>query len=279
MKLPIFKQSVMTGVDIQPEGIHLVQLRLSNGLYLLEKISFLALPVNLVAEGRVTNWDKLAAILFDWVREIKMVGAVIAAALPVQHVHLTQLAGAERVGETAIQAHLEQAFPGLSAALAMDYEEVRGSDLKKVIIAAAKKDYLEQYTACLRDAGLNVKVMDVDLFAIQRAMQQTAKALLWQQHRRFTLIYQYGNDLPQLLQWQTMPGEQAIADLIQRLGQYGISQLTFCGSSYYVDLFKQAKSLSSININYFSPNFVCRERNLPDYLLAIGLAMREVPAW
>lgn len=281
MRLPaiskIFKQKIMTGIDIQPEGIQLVQLRHDKQGCGLQKIASLPLEATSLVDSKTMDWDKLTTLLFDWIRELGIVGAVTTAALPVHCVRLLRLDGQSAKDEPWLRTHLEQQLPGLGETVAVDYCPLPSVE-QATLVAVAKRDYLDNYTACLSEAGLDVQIMDIELFAIQRAMRCHTGALLWQQRGKFTLIWHDEKQLPQQLQWPATYGEQAVAMLTQQLAQHDIKQLLFCGSTYYCDLLKRTPSLSGV-IHYFSSTFNSSGINMPDYLLAIGLAMREVPLW
>ncbi len=286
MRLPsfskFFKQKIITGIDIQPEGIHLVQLMHEKQGYQLRKMGALPLEMGHLSDVDGMDWDKLTTLLFDWIRELGLVGAVTAAALPAHCVKLLRVDQPVK-NESWLRVYLEQQLPGLGETVAVDYCPLSSVE-QATLVTVAKRDYLDNYVACLREAGLEVKIMDGELFAIQRAFGWPvipAKAgipLLWQQRGKFTLIWHDEKQLPQQLRWPATFGEQTVVTLTQQLAQLNIKQLLFCGSTYYCDLFKRTSSLSDV-INYFSPAFNSSGINMPDYLLAIGLAMREVPLW
>lgn len=275
MRLPafskFFNQKRMTGIDIQPEGVQFVQLRHNKQAFVLEKIAVYPLEVGVFTEGKVSDWDKLTALLYDWVRELDLVGAVSAAALPMQAIKLLRVDKPPVLTESWLWDYLEHALPGLGETVIADHCLLLN---EAMLVAVAKREDVENYTSCLQEAGLALKIMDIDLFAIQRATQCFDKAILWQQRNTFTLIAQDEQQLPQQWRWPVTYGEQAIAQLSQRLQELKINELLFCGSSYYCELFKKISA-----IRYFTPQFSRSSINMPDYLLAIGLAQREVPLW
>jgi hypothetical protein len=284
LRLPLFNSKTMTGIDIQPEGVHLVQLSHHKQSYSLQKTGFFPLKAALFDEGRISNWEGLTSQLFDCAREFDLVGAVVAAALPAPAVRLFCADIAETASELQVRDCLEDELPGLGEALAIDYCALQ-SRPSAMAVAVTKRDYLERYIASLMEAGFDLKVMDIDSCAIQRAMRCDNSALLWQRRDTFTLIWQDEKQLPQQIQWLASYGEQNIAALSKQLAHTGVTQLRFCGSSYYRDLLIKAQS-QLCTIQTFTPDFIKSESkvltssiNLSDYLLAIGLAMREAPVW
>lgn len=282
MRLPFFNPKSMTGIDIQPEGIQWVQLSHSKQAYTLQKIGFFPLETSLFDDSRICNWEGLTRQLYDCAREFDLVGTVTAVALPAPSVRLFCADIAGSATESQVRDRLEDELPGLGEALAIDYCALP-TESPAMAVAVTKRDYLERYTACLIDAGFDLKVVDIDSCAIQRAMCCDNSALLWQRRNTFTLIWQDEKQLPQQIQWPASYGEQNIAELSTYLTQAGVTQLRFCGSSYHADLFAEAKCCA---IQTFTPEFIKRDSlvltssiNLSDYMLAIGLAMREVPVW
>lgn len=281
------KHTLMTGIDIQPEGIQLAQIRHQKQQYTLQKLSTCPLETAIFADNKITNWDHLTNTLFDWIQDLGLNGSVTTVALPAQWVRLLHLHLPTEPTEAAIYKHLEQEFPGLHSTLMVDYYPLppQQSDQHTVMIAIAKRDYLDHYIGCLTDAGLQVKIVDVDTFALQRAMQCDTGTLLWQQRKTFTLIWHDEQGMPRQAQWPALSATQAISNLSQHLEQYRLKSVRFCGSRYYTELFNQSPTLSPVITN-FMPTFIRTENplltngiNLSDYLLAIGLAMREVPLW
>lgn len=272
-----FNQKVMTGIDIQPEGVQLAQLRHAKKGYVLEKLMSLPLEPGLFSDGKVMDWERLTALLFDWVREHGLVGSVAAVALPTHAVRLLCVDASIVCNELSLRACLEQELPGLGEAIAYDYS-VMPVDPKSALVCVTRRDYLDCYLACLHEAGLDVKIIDAELFAVQRAMRCCDGAVLWQQRGKFTLIWQDDTRLPRQVQWPAAYGEQVVTELVQQLTHYNVKQLMFYGSTYYRDLFQKTSCLSDV-IRYFTCEFNSSGVNMPDYLLALGLAMREVPAW
>lgn len=274
----------MTGIDTQPEGIHLVQLSHSRQAYALQKIGFFPFEAGVFANGRVVDWEGLSSHLFSCAREFDLVGSAVAAALPAPMVRLFRADMAGSASESQIYAQLEDELPGLGNAVVIDYCEMT-AEPRAVVVAAAKRDYLERYSGCLAEAGFDLKIIDVDSYALHRAMRGDDEALLWQRRNTFTLIWRDEKDLLQQAQWQASHGEQNVAELCRHLEGHGIAQLQFCGSVYFAEFFNKTQSLPCV-VRSFVPDFIKQNSkvltssvNLPDYLLAIGLAMREVPAW
>lgn len=270
----LFRPNIMTGIDIQPGMAYFAQIKHSKPGLRLVKAASCPLEASFFADDKVSQWDNVTEILFGWVRELGLEGAVVSAALPLSQTRLWSVNGVSQPSDEWLQHHLDQELPGLNNALVADYIVQPSS----VLVAAAKRDYVEHYTACLKEAGLQPKIMDIDVYAIFRAsvFQDAHLPFLWQQRSTFTLIWQDENDVPQQLKWQVVSGAEASIELAKHLKALHITTLWFCGADYYANQFSQ---LIACTIHRYTLSFTYSGVNLPDYLLALGLAMREVPAW
>lgn len=189
MKLSFYKSPMSAGIDIQPDGVCLVQLKHHKYKFLLEKTAWLPLAANVYGEGKVAHWDKLTTLLFDWLQELNLPNLAAAAALPLQQVGMVRMDSATPVSEPSIHAYLAQQFPGMNDDLAVDYCQLPNK-VNGLLIAAAKRHYLDNYVTCLKDAGLNLKIMDIDVFALRRAVGNWEGAIIWQQRKKMNLIWQ-----------------------------------------------------------------------------------------
>jgi type IV pilus assembly protein PilM len=72
----------------------------------------------------------------------------------------------------------EQYLPFDPSEVVMDFQMLaRGKDSKTdVMLVAVKKSVLDTYTACIEDAGLKAKVVDVDFFALQNIFESNYPA-------------------------------------------------------------------------------------------------------
>jgi type IV pilus assembly protein PilM len=199
----------LLGVDIRPYALRLLQLRKTGKGFLAEFAHRLPLPEEIFDGERIRDFERLMSLLATLVQEKKLTGMTAAIHLPANMVRMQQMQIPTGLPDETIreEIHLQIAkdFPGLGDALLLDYhlETLHPSSSSTVYFVVTREDYVLQYVNCMNAAGLKVKIVDVDLYAVQRL------------------------------------GIELSPDLKQQM----------------------------------------ERDNLADYLLALGLAMREVPRW
>jgi type IV pilus assembly protein PilM len=167
------RQSV--GLDIQPEGICLVQLEKKGGRYSIKHHVAESLPVGLYHEGRVVDWARLSACLKRFVKAQCIDGASVAFALPVHLLKMQQVILPEGICDDEIKMEIEARLlretSEQDSAWCVDFALTsRQQGYIEVLFAAMPQEELSRYISCLQSAGLQIKIIDVDIFAIKRAV-------------------------------------------------------------------------------------------------------------
>ncbi len=306
-----FQPLALVGISIQPENIHLVQLKKAQKTYSLQRMQRYPLPGNVFSAGKVVGFDQLQAVLARIVKEERLNVVQAAVCVPGNQVrmqHLTMPEGLSEIDmEAEITAQAARAL-GKGESLCIDFavqQKVSSGDVD-VFYAAARSEYVQRYASCLRAAGLPVALVDVDVFALLRGARHALKDVV-ANHEKFAVLYfgcnygviaaQCGTELIFQQQWDG----QGISDLAMTLMQWvawwsqayrqaGITSLALGGcqdqiyqaakiisaewscSLYEVDPFAQMAGAGGIDASV-SPH----DRSA--YLLACGLAMREPLPW
>lgn len=188
MKFSLFTESVppLVGVDISSTSVKMVELGSDGrGGYKLEGYAISPLAKEVIVDGNVGDLEKLAdAIKLAW----KLLGSRekrVALALPSTAViskKVIMSAGLrEEDMEVQVEAEANQYIPFSLEEVNIDFQVIgpapNSPDDVEVLIAAARKEKIEDRVAAAEGAGLKVIVMDVDSYATEAAYTLVAGQL------------------------------------------------------------------------------------------------------
>ena len=176
----------LIGLDISSSAVKMVELAESGrGAYRLERYVIEPLPKDAVTDGNVTNLDATADTVK---RAYKKLGSRIrnvAMALPVAMVITKKiiLPGNQREEDMEIQVEAEanQYIPFAMDEVNLDFQVIgpapNSADEVEVLIAASRKEKVEDRVAVAEAAGLKTVIMDVDSYATLEAFGLIAPQL------------------------------------------------------------------------------------------------------
>ena len=176
----------LIGLDISSSAVKMVELAESGrGAYRLERYVIEPLPKDAVTDGNVTNLDATADTVK---RAYKKLGSRIrnvAMALPIAMVITKKiiLPGNQREEDMEIQVEAEanQYIPFAMDEVNLDFQVIgpapNSTDEVEVLIAASRKEKVEDRVAVAETAGLKTVIMDVDSYATLEAFGLIAPQL------------------------------------------------------------------------------------------------------
>ena len=176
----------LIGLDISSSAVKMVELAESGrGVYRLERYVIEPLPKDAVTDGNITNLDATADTVK---RAYKKLGSRIknvAMALPVAMVITKKiiLPGNQREEDMEIQVEAEanQYIPFAMDEVNLDFQIIgpapNSAEEVEVLIAASRKEKVEDRVAVAETAGLKTVIMDVDSYATLEAFGLIAPQL------------------------------------------------------------------------------------------------------
>jgi type IV pilus assembly protein PilM len=188
LKFDFFNESTppLIGVDISTSAVKMVELSASGkGTYRLEGYSIAAIPKDAIVDGNVSGLEQVSdAVKLAW----KLLGSRekrTALALPSAAVITKKVLMSADLRETDMEAQVEaeanQYIPFPLEEVNIDFQVIgpapNNADEVEVLIAAARKEKIEDRVAAAEDAGLKVTVMDVDTYATEAAYSIMANQL------------------------------------------------------------------------------------------------------
>jgi len=170
------KAPTVIGVDISSSSIKLVELSDdgTNGLR-LERYHIEPLPKDALSEGNINNLDTVAESLRNgWKRmgtRVKNLALALPTAAVITKRILVPAGQREDELEIQVEAEANQYIPFALDEVNLDFcilGHVPGNEAElEVLIAASRKDKVEDRVAVAEASGLKALVMDVESFAVQ----------------------------------------------------------------------------------------------------------------
>lgn len=294
ISFPFFSQSVV-GVDIQVHDINLVQIRKTRRGYCIDQ----ALTNKY---HKPWDWDDITASLSEMVRQANLAGIPTAISLPAKLVcmqHLQLPSGmTENLIEAEIHAQVNKDFPGMNSSLNLDYVVTeKKTGYADIFFVIARAEHISQYTQCIAASGLKLKIIDIDIYALKRLFEASLPplkqddvhvVLIKLQHYQILIItdnqeillhYEWGIEIEWLqienriqVFFATFPHKK-----IHTFAMFGnekawLEKANKLGPCITKELNPWIASNLDSHINFAA-------KNMCDFLVASGSAMRDMPKW
>ena len=178
----IFKAKAppLIGVDISTSAVKMVELSDSgNKMYRIERYAIEPLPRDSVVEGNINNLDAVGEAVKRCHNRLGSSIKNVAIALPNAAVITKKILVPAGLTEEEIEVQVEteanQYIPFSLDEVNLDFQVIGpapgGSEDVEVLIAASRKEKVEDRVASVEVAGLKATVVDVDLLAAQAAYE------------------------------------------------------------------------------------------------------------
>jgi len=180
------KSPALLGVDIASTSIKMVELAdAGKGLYRLERYVIEPIPRDVVTDGNVVNVELAGDALKRAWKRLGSRNRNVALALPAAMVITKKIIVAagqrEEDLELTVEAEANQYIPFALDEVNLDFQELgpapNNPDEVEVLIAASRKEKVEDRVAAAELAGLKVRVMDVESYATQQAYKLITPSL------------------------------------------------------------------------------------------------------
>ena len=180
MKFDFFNKNnpPIVGVDISTSAVKMVELSSNGkGIYRLEGYSITSIPKDAIVDGNVSSLEQVSdAVKLAWKllgsREKRAALALPASAVITKKVMMPADLREEDM-ELQVEGQANQYIPFPLEEVNIDFQIIgpaaNSPDEVEVLIAAARKERIEDRVAAAEDAGLKVTIMDVDTYATEAA--------------------------------------------------------------------------------------------------------------
>jgi type IV pilus assembly protein PilM len=174
----VAKEKTCVGIDIGSSAVKVCQLRPNKRSFELIAFGAEPLPPETVVDGALMSSGRVVEAIQKLIaaHKIKNKRAAIAISghsVIIKKIPLPQMTREEL--EQSIQWEAEQFIPFDMADVFIDAqilsEESESAGQMDVVLVAAKKDYVNEYTSVISEAGLDPVVCDVDAFAVESCFE------------------------------------------------------------------------------------------------------------
>ncbi|MBV5337119.1 MAG: type IV pilus assembly protein PilM, partial [Deltaproteobacteria bacterium] len=180
------KARSLIGLDISSSSVKMVELASDgkNG-YRVERYTIEVLPRDAVSDGNIVNLEAAAESVRRAWKKLATSTRQVAIALPASHVITKKIivSAGQREEELELQVESEanQYIPFALEEVNLDFQIVgpapSSPDEIEVLIAASRKEKVEDRVAVVESAGLKPTVMDVESYAVLSSFELIEKQL------------------------------------------------------------------------------------------------------
>lgn len=308
MRMLRYRHACPVGIDIRSSEIRLARLaRWGKENYRLACAETACLSSG--GRSSMMDWSALRDMLGNMVRTLGLKGQPAVVSLPASGVRMQRMPQPANLPayaiEAAVQGKLRQEMFGATGAFCVDYVELaaESSIERDVYYVASRQELLAQYVECAASAGLDVRIVDVDVFALQRAVSYLLAKPVTRQHVIALLVGSaesvewivYDSQtilLHQVIEKETLSSVESLLEVLLKkwvasYSQYTLQQIIISGDINQIDVSSVATAYGVMISYRHSP--LCHVLTTSRYgtdelagyrlLTACGLSMRELPPW
>ncbi len=182
------KGKLALGLDIGSSGVKLIQLkeqrRRGELSYALQSFGMKPLPPEAIVDGALMNSTAIVQAIQELLGELKVKQKEVAIGVSGHSVIIKKISMprmSQEELEEAIQWEAEQHIPFDIKDVNLDTQILRpdandATGQMDVLLVAAKKDMINDYSSVVSEAGLTPVVVDVDAFAVQNCFSANYEA-------------------------------------------------------------------------------------------------------
>ncbi len=169
----------LLGIDISSTSVKLLELSRTGGRYRVESYAVEPLPPNSVVEKNITDAELVGEAIRRAVAKsgtkTKTAACAVAGSAVITKIITMPAELSEDEMESQIQIEADQYIPYPLEEISLDFQVLQASehepDKVDVMLAASRSDNVDIRVAALGVGGLTAKVVDVEAFALENAMQ------------------------------------------------------------------------------------------------------------
>ncbi len=234
------RNAPLIGLDISASGVKLVEISMpAPDEYRLERCVIEALPRGAVVDGSIENIEQVAEAIRRACKKSGTRAKMVALGLPPASVITKKIilpAGlSEEELEMQVETEANQYIPFALDEVSLDFDVIgpvaNSPDDVEVLLAASRKEKVEDRVAVAEAAGLKATVMDIESYAARAAIERINGLSPQGGQNRITALFQIGAQVThvsvllngQVLYEREQPfgGNQLTQDIVRA---YGLSQ-------------------------------------------------------
>ena len=239
MKLDLFTPATppLFGLDISSSSAKLLEIvDAGNGAFRVERYAIEPLPRDAVVDGNINNLEAVAESVKRAHKRLATRTKHVAMAVPTGAVITKKIIVQSSLREDELEIQVEteanQYIPFALDEVNLDFQVIgpapSSTEEQEVLIAATRKEKVEDRVAVAESAGLKPLVMDVESFAQQSALSMVVRQLPKEGKDRNVAVVDIGanvmnvsvlrNDQSVYTREQAFGGNQLTQDIVSRYG-------------------------------------------------------------
>ena len=180
------KARPLIGLDICSSAVKMVELSdAGKGAICIDRYVIESLPRDAVLDGNITNLEQVTETVSRAWKRLGSSTRYVAMALPTAAVITKKIIVAAGLREQELEVQVEseanQYIPFALEEVNLDFQVIgpapSGPEEVELLIAASRKEKVEDRVACAEAAGLKPVVMDIEAYAAQAAIELIEKQL------------------------------------------------------------------------------------------------------
>lgn len=167
------------GIDISSSSVKLLELSKQGDVYKVESYARKSIPESVVVEKNINDLEALGEVIYKLSSSVKTkvkdAAVAVSGSSVITKVIELSASYSDSDMENQILVEADQYIPYPLDEVAIDFERQRISpknpDMVEVLLAACKKDNVDQRIAALEVGGYKVKEVDIEAYAVERGYE------------------------------------------------------------------------------------------------------------
>jgi len=250
------KARPLIGLDICSSSVKMVELSdAGKGVISIDRYVIESLPRDAVLDGNITNLEQVTETVNRAWKRLGSSTRYVAMALPTAAVITKKIIVAAGLREQELEVQVEseanQYIPFALEEVNLDFQVIgpapSGPEEVELLIAASRKEKVEDRVACAEAAGLKPVVMDVESYAAQAAFELIEKQLPDGGKDRILALVEIGANVMNVT---VLKNDQSIYTREQAFGGSHLTQDIMRSYGMSVEEAETAKRNNSLPENY-----------------------------
>jgi type IV pilus assembly protein PilM len=195
------RNAALVGIDISTSGVKLVELAdAGKGQFKLERYASEPLPRGAVVEGNIENIEQVSEAVRRVLKKSGSRARLVALGMPAASVITKKIILAAGLSEDELELQVEseasQYIPFALDEVSLDFDVIgpiqNSPEDVEVLLAASRKEKVEDRVAVAETAGLKPTVMDIESYAARSAMERVSEQMNNAGSGKIVALFQIG---------------------------------------------------------------------------------------
>jgi type IV pilus assembly protein PilM len=168
----------LVGLDIQPDSIKLLEINTLESPHKIENFAITPLPSGAIVKDEIKDATAISNALHDLFKQYNIKAKYVAIAIPRSAAIIKNITIDSRLTASEIESRAwieaNRYFPDLVGDIHLDFNitgpSAQDSTQLDMVLVACRKEQIKPYLEIIHQSGLITKIVDVNCYALERAM-------------------------------------------------------------------------------------------------------------